>query len=91
MDEALTLLETPRLSGPLRISIALLILVIAIGTVGYVVIEGWSWFDAFYMTITTVTTIGGGEPHPMSLGGRWWTIAVVAIGFGVLTYTLYNS
>ena len=88
MNEALALLETPRLSRTLQLSIALLIAVVAVGTLGYVAIEGWSWFDAFYMTITTITTIGGGEPQPMSVGGRWWTIAVVAIGFGVLTYTL---
>lgn len=82
------MLETPRLSGTLRLSIALLIAVVAIGTVGYVATEGWSWFDAFYMTITTITTIGGGEPQPMNVLGKWWTIAVVAVGFGVLTYTL---
>jgi voltage-gated potassium channel len=67
---------------------ALLAAVIVIGTAGYVAIEGWSWFDAFYATITTITTIGGGEPAPMSVTGKSWTIAVVAIGFGVLTYTL---
>lgn len=88
MREALTLLETPRLSGTLRLSMALLVAVIAIGTLGYVAIEGWSLFDAFYMTITTITTIGGAEPQPMDLWGKWWTILVVAVGFGVLTYTL---
>ena len=82
------MLETPRLSQTLRLSIALLIAVVGVGTLGYVAIEGWSWFDAFYMTITTITTIGGGEPHAMSVPGKWWTIAVVAVGFGVLTYTL---
>ena len=67
---------------------ALLAAVIIIGTAGYVAIEGWPWFDAFYVTITTITTIGGGEPSPMSVAGKSWTVAVVAIGFGVLTYTL---
>lgn len=51
-------------------------------------LEHWSWFDALYMTITTITTIGNGEPAPMNVAGKWWTIAVVAVGFGVLTYTL---
>lgn len=67
---------------------ALLAVVIAVGTAGYVVIEHWPWFDAFYVTITTITTIGGGEPTPMSIAGKSWTVGVVAIGFGVLTYTL---
>ena len=72
----------------LAIAAALLVAVIVLGTVGYATLEGWSSFDAFYMTITTITTVGGGEPHPMDLAGKWWTIAVVAVGFGVLTYTL---
>lgn len=67
---------------------ALLAAVIIVGTAGYVAVEHWSWFDAFYMTITTITTIGSGEPVRMSVAGKWWTIGVVAIGFGVLTYTL---
>jgi len=67
---------------------ALLTAVILGGTAGYVALEHWSWFDAFYMTITTITTIGSGEPKPMDVAGKWWTILVVAIGFGVLTYTL---
>lgn len=66
----------------------LLAAVILAGTAGYVVLEHWSWFDAFYMTITTITTIGSGEPVPMNVPGKWWTIAVVSVGFGVLTYTL---
>lgn len=67
---------------------ALLAAVILAGTVGYAEFEHWSWFDAFYMTITTITTIGGGEAAPLNVAGKWWTVGVVAIGFGVLTYTL---
>jgi voltage-gated potassium channel len=66
----------------------LLAAVILAGTAGYVMLEHWSWFDAFYMTITTITTIGSGEPSPMNVPGKWWTILVVSVGFGVLTYTL---
>jgi voltage-gated potassium channel len=75
---------------PRRIVIAasLLAFVIAAGTAGYVIFEGWGWFDALYMTITTLTTIGGGEPTPLDIAGKWWTLAVVMVGFGVLTYTL---
>ncbi len=75
---------------PRRIVVAavLLALVIVFGTLGYIEIEGWPWFDALYMTVSTFTTIGGGEPAPLSVGGKWWTMAVVMIGFGVLTYML---
>jgi voltage-gated potassium channel len=81
------LLQSGRLSSGLGVALALLAVIMA-GTAGYVELEHWSWFDAFYMTITTITTIGGGEPAPMNVEGKWWTIAVVAVGFGVLTYTL---
>lgn len=59
-----------------------------LGTAGYVILEGWSWFDAFYMTIVTITTVGSGEPRPLDLAGKWLTIGVVALGFSTLTYTV---
>lgn len=70
------------------IAATLLLAVIAVATAGYATLERWSPFDAFYMTITTITTVGGGEPHPMDVPGKWWTIAVVIFGFGSLTYTV---
>jgi voltage-gated potassium channel len=72
----------------LRIAAVLLVAVLAAGTAGYVVLERWNWFDALYMTVTTITTIGGGEASPMDVAGKWWTIVVVTVGFGTLTYTL---
>ncbi|HVN68631.1 MAG TPA: potassium channel protein [Candidatus Binatia bacterium] len=81
-------MPAPRLSQSLGVAMVLLAAVVLVGTAGYVWLEHWSWFDAFYMTVTTITTIGSGEPAPMDVAGRWWTIGVVAIGFGVLTYTL---
>ncbi|MBV8727076.1 MAG: NAD-binding protein, partial [Candidatus Eremiobacteraeota bacterium] len=75
------------LRGP-AVAAILLAAVIAIGTVGYVALEGWGWFDSFYMTMMTVTTTGGGEAQPLSTAGKWWTIVVVTVGFGALTFTL---
>lgn len=86
--EAAVLLEATPLSRSLAVAMALLAIVIIVGTAGYVAIERCSWFDAFYMTITTITTTGSGESSPMNVAGKSWTIGVVAIGFGVLTYTL---
>jgi voltage-gated potassium channel len=75
---------------PRRLAIAatLLVAVVAVATAGYAALEGWSAFDSFYMTITTITTIGGGEPQRMDVPGKWWTIGVVIFGFGALTYTV---
>jgi voltage-gated potassium channel len=65
-------------------------MVILLGTLGYVDIEGWGWFDSLYMTVTTFTTVGGGQPSPLSVGGKVWTMAVVIVGFGVLSYALLS-
>ncbi len=79
-----------RLPLPRRITFAVVLLavVVACGTAGYMAIEGWGWFDSLYVTVTTLTTIGGGAPTPLSVEGKWWTIFVVVIGFGVLSSTL---
>ena len=82
------MLPSTRLTSSLGLALILLLIVVVGGTAGYVALEHWSWFDAFYVTITTITTIGGGEPSPMNVEGKVWTVIVVAVGFGVLTYTL---
>jgi voltage-gated potassium channel len=61
-------------------------LVLVVGTVGYSTLEGWTWFDSLYMTIITVTSIGFGEVHELSMAGRLFTVFVIAIGFGVVAY-----
>jgi voltage-gated potassium channel len=63
---------------------ALLVLVIAIGTAGYHYIEGWPWFDGFYMVITTLTTIGYQEVHPLSHAGRVFNIFIIVAGVSLL-------
>src|SRR4051812_47143503 len=74
--------------------VALVILgVHVLGTAGYVLIEGWSAWDAFYMTVITVTTVGYGEVHPMSQAGRAFTVVVLLTGVGAFFYafTLFMS
>src|SRR6516225_4194628 len=58
----------------------LLLLVIAVGTAGYHYIEGWNWFDGFYMVVTTLTTIGYQEVHPLSHAGRVFNVFVILTG-----------
>jgi voltage-gated potassium channel len=70
-----------------RLSVVLLLSVVCIGTAGYVVIEGWDVFDAFYMTITTVTTVGYGEIHPLSRIGRAFNSGVIILGVATVLYT----
>jgi voltage-gated potassium channel len=70
-----------------RLSVVLLATVLCVGTAGYVVIEGWDVFDAFYMTITTVTTVGYGEIHPLSRAGRVFNSGVIILGVATVLYT----
>lgn len=60
--------------------------VLAIGTIGYRLIEGWSFFDALYMTVITLATVGYGETHELTTTGRVFTIGLILVGIGVLTY-----
>lgn len=62
----------------------LLLLVMAIGTVGFHYIEGWPWFDGFYMVVTTLTTIGYQEVHPLSHVGRIFNVFVIVSGVSLL-------
>jgi len=63
---------------------ALLLLVMVIGTAGYHYIEGWPWFDGFYMVVTTLTTIGYQEVHPLSHAGRVFNVFVILSGVSLL-------
>ena len=58
-----------------------------IGTFGYTTVEGWPLFDSLYMTVITLATIGYGEVHPLSTGGRIFTIAISLLGLGVMAYS----
>lgn len=62
--------------------------VLAGGTVGYAVIEGWDLLDAVYMTVTTVTTVGFREVAPLSTAGRIFTLLLVVFGVGTAFYLL---
>jgi voltage-gated potassium channel len=68
----------------LRMIGALLLLVVAAGTAGFHFIEGWPWFDGFYMVITTLTTIGYQEVHPLSHSGRVFNVFVILVGVSLL-------
>ena len=65
---------------------AILIALLVLGSLGFVWLEGWDYFDALYMTVTTLTTLGGGEVQPLSKLGRIYTMALVLAGMGVLLY-----
>lgn len=61
---------------------------LAIGAVGYHLIEGWNFLDSVYMTVITLATVGYGEVHPLSSAGRVFTIFLILFGVGTLAYAL---
>ena len=54
------------------------------GTVGYRAIEHASWWDSFYMTVITLTTVGYGEVFPLSRSGEAFTVLLLLAGLGLL-------
>jgi voltage-gated potassium channel len=72
--------------GP-QLALLLVFTVLAGGTAGYRLIEGWPLWDAFYMTAITVSTVGYREVHPLSQTGEAFTLLVIFSGVGTAFYT----
>lgn len=70
------------------IGIAFLFAILVIGSIGYVLLEGWSLFDSLYMTVITLTTVGYGEVRPLSQTGRTFTILLIFLGVGLMFYVI---
>jgi voltage-gated potassium channel len=80
-----------KLWGPLQDlwrGVIILLLIVVIGTFGYRLIEGWSFLDSLYMTVTTITTVGYMEIHPLSTAGRIFSIVLILSGVGTAFYIL---
>ena len=67
-----------------RILFGAIVLAVAIGTAGFVVLEGWSVEDALYQTVTTLTTVGFREVHELDSAGRYWAMAVAIAGVAII-------
>lgn len=80
----------PRSNPFNRLLFALLALIglVLIGTVGFQAIENFTPVDAFSMAVITLSTVGFGEIHTLSPGGRMFTIGLILGGAGVVAYSL---
>lgn len=63
---------------------------LALGTGGYVLIEGWGLMDGLYMTVITIATVGYGEVHEISQLGRAFTVILIFLGVGFFLYVIGN-
>ena len=68
----------------LKVIFVALLGLVGIGTAGFHFLEGWSWFDGFYMVLNTVSTIGYGEIHPLSKAGRVFNSFIIVAGVGLV-------
>jgi len=73
---------------PFRLPLILVVLMIMVGTLGYVIIDGFTLLDAIYQSGITFTTVGFGEISPISPAGRIFTITLIILGFGVFSMSI---
>lgn len=75
-------------------AIALLLMLLTVGVVGFKILSGYSWINAFYMTVITITTVGYGEVSPLDEPSKIFTIfliltSVVIVGYALKVITEY--
>ena len=76
--------------GYLKLSYAVLLIILSVstGVLGYVYIEGYTFQQALYMTIITISTVGFSEVNPLSESGQLFTTILIVANFGVVAYTV---
>jgi voltage-gated potassium channel len=68
------------------VSLAVFVLILLSGMVGYMWLEGYNALEAFYMTVITVATVGFSEVKPLSDAGRMFTVFLILANIGTFTY-----
>jgi len=72
----------------------LLVSMLVIGILGFRIISDYSWIDALYMTVITITTVGFGEVQPLDANAKIFTVflilsSVVILGYAITVITEY--
>ena len=67
-----------------RTLLALVVSLLVSGTVFFTLVEGWSVLDSLYFSVTTLTTVGFGDPAPATAAGKIFTIVYIFVGLGVI-------
>jgi voltage-gated potassium channel len=77
-----------KLYSRIKVGVAIVGAILLVGTAGFHWIEGWPWFDGLYMTLTTLTTIGYQELHPLSPAGRLFNTFLIIFGVSSLFFLI---
>ncbi len=85
------MVATPRsfigfLAAQLRWVVVAQVSTLVVSTAGFVLLADLGWFDALYMSVITLGTVGYGEVRPLDTVGRTWAMVVITGGFAVLVY-----
>ncbi len=70
------------------LAISLIIILISIGTIGYMIIENYTFIEALFMTMITVSTVGFEEVHSLSSAGMLFTVILITISIGIFGFVL---
>jgi len=91
----MSLTPLPRFLLPSRARIRIVLMAvfaaIAVGTVAFHLLEGWSILDSLYVTAQTVTTVGFGDIAPQTALGRAFATVFMMVGVGVVLYALTST
>ncbi len=74
--------------APFRLPLILTVMMMLVGTMGYIVIDDFPLMDAIFQTGITFTTVGFGEIQKLSDAGRMFTITLIILGFGVFSFSV---
>ena len=72
----------------LRVALGLTVGMVAVCTLGLILLEGYGFIDAFYMATITISTVGFGEVEVLSQAGRLFMSLVIIVNIGVVAYAL---
>ena len=74
--------------GRIALSLTVVALVIVVGSVGFMILEDYTFIEAFYMTMITVSTVGFREVHELSPNGMVFTSLLIIFSIGTFAYTI---
>lgn len=70
--------------------LGLLAAIVGVGTVFFRLVEGWSWLDAYFFTVVTLSTVGYGNLVPATALGKIGTTVLIFAGLGVFAVAIQN-